>query len=156
MANELSSGVLFRLGLASSTDLYNTDPTSDIVKLTTFSHVSFLVHHGTGATGTATFTVEACSDNAGAGAEAVTFTYRVHGQASTQSSVLTATTAGYTITAGSDQLVLIEREKEGLPSGKPWVRLKCTEVVDSPVAGFVLIALSRTTANAGDFPDVLN
>lgn len=155
MANELSSDVLFRIGLTASIDIYNTDPVSDAIKLTSFSHVTWVVEHGVGATGTCAFTVEECNDAAGTGATAITFTHRVHSVTVTQAEIITDTTAGFTITAGSNQIVIIEREKAGLTAGKPFVRLQMTEGVDSPVTGMVLCILSKRVTHAGDFPDVL-
>ena len=55
-----------------------------------------------------------------------------------------ATTAGFTTTAGSNQIYVIYVDAADLaPSGYGFVRLKAVEVVNSPVLGGVMIELCQ-------------
>lgn len=145
---ELRENMHFVKGLAPAADRWNTNPATDIVKADEWDKVNFLVHQEGGTTGTATFTVEACSDNTGTGAEAVAFAYSVGAAgAGALSDILGARTeaaaAGFTSTAASDRLYLIEIRADQLPESKPYVRLKCTEAVNDPVNGAVEILLYK-------------
>ncbi len=49
-------------GLDPVADAFAATVSSDVVDMSEFSRVLFVVHVGVGATGTSTFTVEACDD----------------------------------------------------------------------------------------------
>jgi ribosomal protein S11 len=60
-----------------------------------------------------------------------------------QGAMTARTSTGFTTTAGSSQIYAIQVNVEELASlGYPCVRLKCVEVVDSPVLGGIAIALA--------------
>jgi len=131
-------------GLAPAADRWNTNPATDVVNMAKYGRVAFVAHQQGGTTGTATFTVEACTLADGTGATAIPFKYRVGGDGAGAGgdllgAITDAAAAGFTSTAATDRLYVIEVTGDMLPAGKPFVRLKCTEAVNDPVNGAVEI-----------------
>lgn len=126
--------------LAPVADAFDGTKTSKALNMTNYGAASFLVTKGVGLTGTSTITVEKCSASDGTGATAIPFFYERIPTGDTRGTLTEATTAGFTTTAGSDEMYLVHvhTNLEGLASGdKPWVRLKAVESVDSPVVGCI-------------------
>jgi hypothetical protein len=145
---KLLEGLKVVNGLAPAADRYNTNPTTDIVSLKSFQNALFLLSQVTAGTntGTATVTIEACSDVSGTGAEAIAFDYYRNEAADTSDDFgakTAATTAGFTTVANKTAIYAIEVKASDLPSGKPFVRAKLTEVVNDPVTGSVTILLGQ-------------
>jgi len=129
-------------GLDAVADAFAGTITSDVISAKHYHVVRFILHKGVGATGTSTLTIEACDNAAGNNPVAVPFSYQAYtGADDIPGAVINATTAGFTTTAGSSQLYVLEVESQRIPAAKPWVRLKAVEVVDSPVLGGILIEL---------------
>lgn len=130
-------------GLPPVADAFDSTVYSDITNIKNWSRVRFIRYAGVGATGTSTLTVEACDDAAGSNVSAVPFRYRETGVGTDVFGVLTdATSAGFTTTAGSNQIVEVWVDAEALvASGYGFVRLKAVEVTNSPVLGGILIEL---------------
>lgn len=146
--NSLLEQISIVKGLPPAADRWNTNPATDIVSMRNHNKCTFLVLQQGGTTGTATFTVEACSDVSGTGATAIPFGYRVGADGAGAGgdafgARTEAAAAGFTSTAATDRAYLIEVEANELPSGKSFVRLKCTEAVNDPVNGAVIIMLSE-------------
>jgi hypothetical protein len=118
---------------------------SDIINMKNFGHCTFVVQKGVGATGTSTFTVEASDDTSGTNVTAIPFRYREIPLSTNVPTALTdATASGFTNTAGSDRLVIIEVDASELgDTGYGFVRLKAVESVDSPVLAGILAILSQ-------------
>ncbi len=150
---QLVEQVFLSTAIAPSVDIYNGDPASDVYNMEKYNRIAFLVLHGTGATGTATFTVESCSSIAGANPEAIGFRYSEGTAAGVLTAQQVATASGFTLTAGSDQIFVIEVEDTELVEGKPFVRLQATEVVDSPVIGSVSAILTPFSYAGAIMPD---
>lgn len=108
---------------------------------------TFLYIKAVGTTGTATITIEGASDTSGTGATAIPFFYRVATTLDTFGALQSATSAGFTTTAGSNQLYEITVDNDRLASmgtnGYSYVRLKSTEVVASAVLGGVVAFLGQ-------------
>lgn len=153
MGSQLLSEVTnLRVAIAASADIYNGDPTSDYFNMADYRRMTFVVHHGAGAVGSATITVVAASDNTGTGAEAIPFRYRVNGATAAPGTITAATASGFTIAAGANQIAAVEVDAAALPEGKPFLALVATEAVDGAVAGVVLALMSdpRYTDGAPD------
>ena len=135
----------FVTGLDPVADALAGTVTSDAVNMALWGLAEFIIHKGVGTTGTSTITLEACSDAAGTGAEAIAFPYQAYTSSSddTPGAVTEATASGFALTAGSSQLYVAAALAERLPDGKTWVRLKATEVVDAAVLAGILIELSE-------------
>lgn len=136
----------FVKGLAPAADRWNTNPATDIVSMADYDKLVFLVHQEGGTTGKATLTVEACSDVSASATSAIAFRYSVGAAGAgaagdLHGAITAATTAGFDTTPNGDRLYLVEVKAEDLPSGYPFVRLKCTEAANDPVNGCVDIIL---------------
>jgi len=134
-------------GLAPVADAFAGTINSDVVDVSEAHQLAFLVWWGVGATGTTTFTVEACDDTTPTNTTAVAFwSRRVSDHQS--SDVLSARTsraaAGFTTTAGSNQMYLIEVDPSVLAAaGYRYVRLHGVESVDNPILGGILVLLGE-------------
>lgn len=131
-------------GLDPVADAFAGVVVSDAVKMANFEHVTFIVFKGVGAIGTATLTVEAVDNAAGDNPVAIPFRSRAITTGDTPGALTYREAAGFTTGAGSSELYVVEVDAEKLAaSGKGWVRLKSTEVVDSPIVGAILIVMSN-------------
>jgi hypothetical protein len=131
-------------GLDPVADAFSETVYSDAVNAKDYHAVRFINHHGVGATGTRTLTIEACDNAAGDNPVAVPFHYQKNtGATDVPGDVTAAAAAGFATTAGSSQLNVLEVESQRLPAGKPWVRQKSVEVVDSPVLGGIIIEMVK-------------
>lgn len=142
--------------LAPVTDAFSGNVYSDAIDMKYYNRIMFIVVKGVGLTGTSTITVEKCSAANGADAEAIPFSYRRVPTGDTAGTRGQAQAAGFTTSAGSDEmyLVSVSGTEEGIAKGdKPWVRLKLGETVDSPVAG-TIICLGEG-GRYGDYPSAL-
>lgn len=133
------------MGKAPIADSFSTtDGTSDVVSLKGHQRARAVYFWGVGATGTVKFQVEACSDFVPTTVVAVNFRYRVTTAAGTPGAITRTSSAsdGFTSAAGSNQIVEIEIAAEDLlGTGYDKFRIKCTEVVDSPILGGSIIEL---------------
>lgn len=133
------------MGLAPVADFNDTVQSTQAVSMANWGKAVFYILKGVGTTGTSTITVEACSNAAASSTSAIPFTYRSYATASSDvpsTDPTVATASGFTTTAGSAQLYVVEVDSDALvASGYNYVRLKCTEVVNSPVLGGILISL---------------
>lgn len=134
----IPSELHFVKGIDPVADMNNGTVYSDIIEVGG-EGIMFLYYKGvsTGGTDNATITVEASSTTAAAATAAVPFWYKV--VATTDSGWTAATTAGFSITAGSSGLYLIAAPKDVFAStGYKYARLKCVEVTNDPVVGCIL------------------
>lgn len=124
--------------LAAAADRYNTDPATATVSLQLYEAVRFFIQEGAGATGTAVVTAEECTAADGSDATAIAFRYRTKDDTADWGAWQDATAAGFTTTAGADQLYEVRIDAAETSDLSPFVRLQLTEGVDSPVAGAVI------------------
>lgn len=116
-------------------------PASDVVNMKNWQNIVFTVYYGVGATGTQTWTVEACDDVVPTTTSAIAFKYRQTLTGDTPGALTDATATGFTVTAGSSKIVEIEVEAQALAAlGYGFVRLKqSAEPVNSPCLGGILV-----------------
>lgn len=116
-----------------------------------YRDVHFVLGTGAGATGQSVITVEACTNAAGANAEAVPFkmTRQAPGADATDTWIdpVDVTAAGFTTAAGANALYVIDVPADTTPDTKPFLRLKAVESVDSAVVAFVLGVLTNPKYN---------
>jgi len=129
--------------ISSNNDLFNGNPATDVVNLSEWGRITFVVQKGSGDTGTATITVESCDDTTPTTATAIAFKYRKCTSGDTFGAWTDATSSGFTTDAGADQVYEISVSSSDLHSDDKYVRLKMTEVVDSPVYGGVIAILTE-------------
>lgn len=151
----LSERVFFNGGLAPVADGLAGTVDSDYVSTKHYARVTFVVIRGVATGGTAdhTFTVRASSDNAGTGATAIPFKYRQGTLAGVLGAVTAATTAGYTNTAGSNRIDVIEVDAASAADGKPFVNLRSVEVTNDPVVACILTILHSASYEQAVLPD---
>jgi hypothetical protein len=130
----------FVKGLDPVADFMDSTQYSDIVDFSLHQEMLFVIYKGVGTTGTSTITMEASDDISGSNVSAIPFKYKAVTSTDLQGAVTTATSAGFTTTAGSSQIYVIEVIPEELSaSGYKYVRLKAVESVNSPVLGGILV-----------------
>lgn len=140
---ELLNNLHFIKGIDPVADAFSGTVTSDIVDMANHQSAIFIVYKGVGTTGTSTITVEACDDVSGTNATAVPFYSKSITSTDIQGAMTARAAAGFTTTAGSSQIYVIQVATEQLAeTGYQFVRLKAVEVVDSPVLGGIAIALA--------------
>lgn len=144
MSGQLAQSVHPVIGINAVADAFAGTVYSDVVKVTNYSKIVFIAHHGVGATGTSTFTVLAGDDTADppSNSTAIPFRYKVMTTSDTEGAYTAATTAGFLSTAGSNQLYWIEVDAEEVAdTGYKYCCLKCVEGTDSPRLGGVIILM---------------
>ncbi len=127
-------------------------PVSDVVSMRGYGNVLFVIHIGVGATGTQTLTVEACDNVTPSNTTAIVFWYREITTGDTEGAITKAAATGFTTTAGSSKIVLIEARAEDVAAasvnsavGNEFVRLaQSAEPANSPVLGGIVIELGGT------------
>ena len=130
-------------GLVPVADAFAGTAATDVVNMENFSHVTFVMQLGVGTTGTSTITVEACDDTTPTNTSAVAFYYREVTTGDTTSAPTACASTGFTTTAGSNKLVIVECNDDMLSASEyGYVRMKMVEVANDPVLGGVLIILS--------------
>lgn len=127
---------------ATADDLFNTNLYSDVVNLSNYDKCTWVLSKNAGATGTATITVTSCDNVTPSTEVAIPFDYWVCTSGDTFGDMQTATAAGFTTTAGTNQIYIIEVNSSELSGTNKYVRLTGTEVVNSPVTGGLTCILS--------------
>lgn len=128
---------------------------SEAVNMGLYERATFILHRGAGTTGTQTITMQASTDAAQSGAEAIAFrrrtldTYPISDALGSASAV---TSAGFTTTAGGDNIEVIEVKAEDMPDGKKWLNLKSVEVVDAADDASLIILLSNSRYQGDTLP----
>jgi hypothetical protein len=165
MAQQLSQRVHFVKGIDAVADFNDTTQYTQSVNCRGSSKVVFIVHKGVGTTGTATITVLAGDTATAAGTSpmtnstAVAFHYKAITSTDVEGAYTAATSAGFTTTAGSSQIYIIEVDVEAFGqlnsgAGYNYCQLKFAEVVNSPVLGGVIIMLHGNRFQQ-DIPDTV-
>lgn len=144
------------MALAPDADRYATDPATDVISMKDYRNATFIVQHGAGATGTATFTVESCDDVTPTTATAIPFKYRISTDGDQFGALTAATASGFTLTAGATQIFAIEVDASELSGDDAFVRVQVTEVVDSPVDAGIVAILSEPRHALDIAPSVLS
>ena len=125
-------------------DAFAGTVTSDVVEAQG-EGVTFEITKGVGATGTSTITVLSCDDTTPSNTTAVTFHYRASTTPDTWGAWTAATVAGFTTTAGSNQMYQVYVDNGQLAANNyAYVQLKAVEVVDSPVLAGINAYIENT------------
>lgn len=115
---------------------------SDVHSMRQFDEAMFIIYYGVGATGTTVITVEACDNVTPSNTTAIVFWYREMQTGDTDGAWTKAAAAGFTITAGSGNIIQIMVKAADVAAAKVegFVRLNCVEGVDSPILGGIMFA----------------
>lgn len=142
MSGQLVQNVHLVKGLDPVANAFAGTVYTDIVNMKGYSKARFIIYKGVGTTGTSTITVEATDDVSGSNVTAIPFVYKAITSGDTEGALTAATTAGFTTTAGSSQLYVIEVNAEEMgDTGYGYLRMKCVESAASAVLGGILIEL---------------
>ncbi|TGE31324.1 hypothetical protein [Desulfosporosinus sp. Sb-LF] len=114
-----------------------------VVNMKHWGCACFVVQCGVGAVGTATITIEACSDVTPTLTTAIPFFYQECVTGDTYGPITQAPATGFTTAAASNKVYKVYVLDESLATtGYSYVRLKSTEVVVGAIAGGVVAVLS--------------
>lgn len=115
---------------------------SDVINVSKAHKLFFILYTGVGLTGVSTITISACDDASPTTESAIPFVYRRMNDPDTPGAVTRATAAGFSTTAGSSDMYVIEVDMKALGnSGYKFCCLKAVESVDSPVVGCIVILM---------------
>lgn len=140
----LSQEAHFVKGLDPVADFFSGTVYSDVVSVKNAHAIHFLIYKGvsTGGTDASTITVQACDDVTPSNTTAVAFKYRACTSGDTWGALTAATTSGFSTTAGSSQLYMVEVDADLLAnSGYGYCRLKAVETGNDPVVGCIVVML---------------
>lgn len=133
------AGRTLEIGLVPAADRFNANPATDVIDLSQYKGVRFILFVGAGGTGTATLTVEECDQaDAGGTNTARAFRYRRKDGTAEFGEWQDATASGFTTTAGADEVYEVDIQAGALEASS-FVRLQLTEVANDPVDGCVLV-----------------
>lgn len=157
MSGLLMERLQFIKGLDPVADAFDSTQHSDVVDMSVFERLLFVVYAGVGATGTSTLTVEACDDIVPTNTTPIAFYYREILTADVEGAFALKTTAGVVDTAGSSKILLAEIREDALSaSGYRYVRLTAVESVNSPVLGGILVIGEKKEPGAGPAPSAID
>ena len=140
-SNDISSINFVQNTITAHEDLFNGTPTSDIVSLANADAAVFLITKSAGGTGTAVVTGESCDDTTPTTATAGAFEYQAGTRGNTWGDRTSATSSGFTTTAGANQVYKIFIKDTDLSGTNSYVRLKATESANDPVDGAIVTVL---------------
>jgi len=147
------------MALQPSADRYDGNPATDVFNMRNYGAICFLLQEGAGGLGTATLTVEACDNAAGANPLAIPFKYNVSSNAGALTDIfgalLDATAAGYLTIAGANKMVAVHVSARDLPDAKPFVRMQITEGVNQAVAAGVTAILMQPRVRTVPMPTAI-
>jgi len=149
MAGYFLEGYQLIKGLDPVADAFAGTVNTDVVDMSEFSEVAFVALIGVGATGTSTWTVEACDDIVPTTQTAIAYHSREITTGDTEEALTARAAAGHIPTAGSSKIVAaIVREDALAASGYRYVRAHFVESVNDPVLGGVLILGKKKSSRA--------
>ena len=134
----------FGQGLPPVADYGAGGVSSDIVDMSGYNKCIFVIQKGVGVTGTGVLTIEACDDVTPTNTTAVPYRYRETTAADVMGTLTEATATGFTPTAGSNIMVVVEVDAvEVRKAGATFefVRLTMSETTDSPVLAGIMFVL---------------
>jgi len=132
----------FTQGLAPVADYDAAGVSSDIVNCENYGKVVFVIHKGVGTTGTGVLTIEASDDVSASNTTAVPYRYLEVSTADVVGTLTEAAAAGFTLTVGSNIIVVAEVDAVELSkAGYGYVRATLTESADDPVLAGILVIL---------------
>lgn len=128
--------------IAANEDIFTGSPVSDVIHLDHYRECTFIVIKNAGGTGTATVTINSCSDAAGTTAADVAFKYRTISDPDSHGAWTDATSTGVSIAAGADEIWEFRVLASGLSSTNEFVKMTLTEVDSTAVDGAAFAILT--------------
>lgn len=139
----LIDGQYYATALTPVADALSGTATTAEFDLSKFGKLFFVIQKGAGGTGTSTITLIGSDDASPPNSGAVPFKYREVLTGDLQGEIKQATATGFTLTAGANQVYVIEADPaEFGKDGYRTVHLQAVEVVDGAVlAGILAIGM---------------
>lgn len=137
MSGLLIERLQFVKGIDPIADAHAGGVASDVIDMSAFSRLVFIVYRGvaTGGTAAPTYTVDACDNTTPSTTSAVAFSYR-----KSLGAVANATATGFQATAGSSAVDVIEVREDAVAAlGYKYARLAIAETVNDPVVSAVIV-----------------
>lgn len=132
----------FAKGIDPVANAFASTVRSDVYSMRGHGRILFVMYVGVGTTGTSTITVNACDDVTPSNRSAIPFWYRQILSGDTDSAITRAATSGFTTTAGSSKIVLVEADaKDMAASGYGFIECTMVESAASAVLGGILAIL---------------
>ena len=129
--------------IAANEDIFNGNPSTDIVNMELYNDAYLLIIKSAGATGTATITCGSCDTVVPGTATAVAFEYKACTSADTWGAWTAAATSGFVTTAGANQMYLCHVSADMLSGANKFVRFTLTETVNDPCDGAVVLFMAN-------------
>jgi hypothetical protein len=123
-------------------DLYNGSPATDVVNLSKYGSVLWIIQEAAGGTGTATITVERCDDAVPTTQNAIRFDYWISTTSDVWSARTRAAVAGFGTSASANAMYAIEAHAVDLV-GDNYIRLQCDETESTAVDGTIFCILGN-------------
>lgn len=114
---------------------------TDVVNLGKYEKAMWIIQKGAGATGTTVVTVDSCDNVTPSTATPIAFNYWVCTSGDTYGDMQTATSSGFTSTAGANQVYKVEINAAELSGTDQYARLVCTEATNDPCDGSIVCIL---------------
>lgn len=132
--------------VADFADYSSGNPATDVINMSNWRRIIFIIAKGAGAVGTATITIESCDDVTPTTATAIQFYYRKSvGATDTFTAwainAASGATTGVTTTAGADQVYEFTVTDDMLSGSDKYVRLKVTQVDVTATKGAIVAIL---------------
>lgn len=153
--SEMMEALHFAKGIDPIADAFAGTVRSDIYNMGTYDRALFVIYVGVGATGTSVITVNSCDDTVPSTRTAIPFWYREITATDVEGAISRATASGFTTTAGSSKIVLVEVAAQDLADGHKYVELQAVESVNNPVLGGVHVMLGAARYKEDVKPTVL-
>jgi hypothetical protein len=151
MALNMLESLRFTQGLPPVADYDAAGVSSDVINMENYNKVLFVIHKGVGTTGTGVLTIEACDNVTPDNTTAIPYRYREVSAADVNGTLTEAAAAGFTLTVGSNIIVLAEVDSvEVQKAGFSFVRATLTESADDPVLAGILVILAEPRYNPAD------
>jgi hypothetical protein len=138
----LMQNVKFVQALGPDADRYSGDPATDVINMQDWSEITFVLHVGVGTVGTAILTIESVDNVAGDNPVEVPFQYKIVTATDVEGAFTAAAAAGFTTTAGSNNMFICRLLAEDLDGTQQFVRMVLTEAAATAVDAGVLAILS--------------
>lgn len=136
--------VHFAIGLVPAADNYIGTKDTDVVNMGNYGRCTFVIFNGAGTTGVSTVTVQAADNVTPDNRTAIAFNFKVITTNDVQGATTLATTAGFSTTAGSDDIYVIEvTSGQVQDAGFDFVHLRLVETTDAAVLGGIMVMLTE-------------
>jgi hypothetical protein len=143
----------FAKGIDPVANAFASTVRSDVYSMRDHGRILFVIYAGVGATGTTVVTVSACDDVVPTTRVAIPFWSREILTGDTDGAITRRAAAGFTTTAGSSKIILIEADAKDCSNAQTttnpslgFIELTCAESVASAVLGGIHVVLGRSPA----------